>query len=391
MLMQYFLLFIILVIFLVLITRPFTVLFHELGHAIPAILLTGKRVAVYIGSYGDPAKSLRLTLGLLDIWFKYNPFLWRQGLCIPNTENCSINKQILWIVCGPIASLILALIACYCSFAYDLHGALKLSLIVFLSSAIFDLFINIIPDNTPVKLHDGSIAYNDGYNLRKLLGYKKFPNEYLIAVKQFNYMEYERALQLFEKFLNQKIIHEDIYRLSIASAINIRKFEKALEYHLELSSASELNSDDYCNLGLIKGYLNKHEESYEAFEKSLSLNSKNIHTLNNRGYFLNVQGRYDEAIQDFDFAILIDPDFIYPYINRGFAYVKTGKFEKGLDDLEYALKIEPDNSYACRNLGVYYMDKGNKSEALNCFEKAKNFDKYTHLIDEYILSVKSSL
>ncbi|MBK8341854.1 MAG: M50 family metallopeptidase [Bacteroidetes bacterium] len=42
---------------LVFITRTFTVLFHELGHAIPAILMSKKAVTIYIGSYGDPKRA----------------------------------------------------------------------------------------------------------------------------------------------------------------------------------------------------------------------------------------------------------------------------------------------------------------------------------------------
>jgi len=64
--MPYFPIILLSLILLVLLTRPLTVIFHELGHAIPAILLTKEKVTVYIGSYGDPKKSLRIKIGLLD-------------------------------------------------------------------------------------------------------------------------------------------------------------------------------------------------------------------------------------------------------------------------------------------------------------------------------------
>jgi hypothetical protein len=80
---------IILLIFLglVLITRPVTVLLHELGHAIPAILLTRQKVTIYIGSHGDPKKSLKFKLGLLEGYFRYNPFDWNRGLCVPSARS----------------------------------------------------------------------------------------------------------------------------------------------------------------------------------------------------------------------------------------------------------------------------------------------------------------
>ncbi|HVV04311.1 MAG TPA: M50 family metallopeptidase [Puia sp.] len=44
---------------LAIIVRIFTVLFHELGHAFAALLLTGGKVTIYVGSYGDPATTSR--------------------------------------------------------------------------------------------------------------------------------------------------------------------------------------------------------------------------------------------------------------------------------------------------------------------------------------------
>ncbi len=46
---------------------PITVLLHELGHAIPALILTRQKVSIYIGSYGDPDKSLHFRIGLLEL------------------------------------------------------------------------------------------------------------------------------------------------------------------------------------------------------------------------------------------------------------------------------------------------------------------------------------
>jgi hypothetical protein len=63
------------------ITRPFTVLFHELGYAIPIILMTREDATIYVGSYGDKRHSINLCLGSLNIWIRYNPFGWRGGLC----------------------------------------------------------------------------------------------------------------------------------------------------------------------------------------------------------------------------------------------------------------------------------------------------------------------
>lgn len=127
--MQYFPTFLLMLIGLALIARPFTVLFHELGHAIPVILLTKQKATIYIGSYGDPKSSIKINFGLLTIYFRYNPLAWRLGLCVPSAKSVSINRQIVYTLAGPIASLIIATIVCYFTFAYDFHGFLKSFLI----------------------------------------------------------------------------------------------------------------------------------------------------------------------------------------------------------------------------------------------------------------------
>jgi hypothetical protein len=52
-----------------------TVALHELGHAIPALLMTRDEVTIYIGSFGNPYSSFHFTTGRLKFCCKYNPLL----------------------------------------------------------------------------------------------------------------------------------------------------------------------------------------------------------------------------------------------------------------------------------------------------------------------------
>ena len=47
--------------------RSITTFFHEMGHAIPALLFTQKeKVNVFVGTYGDISNSLQLNFGRLS-------------------------------------------------------------------------------------------------------------------------------------------------------------------------------------------------------------------------------------------------------------------------------------------------------------------------------------
>ena len=158
---------------IIIVTHPLTVILHELGHAIPAILFTKEKVTIYIGSYGETEKSLRFRVGLLEVWLKKSIF-WKTGLCQTSSNNMSFTKKIIFIVGGPLASLTFAVVASYYVFSYDMHGAFKMIMSFFTLAAAWDFFSNIIPSDHPTKLSNGNVCYNDGNSLRKLIYHKRF-------------------------------------------------------------------------------------------------------------------------------------------------------------------------------------------------------------------------
>ncbi|HMK16689.1 MAG TPA: tetratricopeptide repeat protein [Chitinophagaceae bacterium] len=327
----------------------------------------------------------------MEIFFRFNPFAWRLGLCIPSAKAISINRQIIYTLTGPITSLLIAFVACYFTFSYDLHGFLKLFLIVFLGSSIFDLFINLIPIETPIKLYDGTFTHNDGYNLKRLFYYKSLPKEYIKAAELYQEQRYSEAAILFDKILSNGFKDENIYRLTISSYLLGKNYQKSKELSDEFIQLNKMNSDDLSNAAFSYSQLELHEQAMNLYDKSLEQNPNNKNSLNNKGYTLNLLNRYEEAISFFDKAIELDKDFAYSYNNRGLSKIKIGKQEDGLKDINYSLELDKDNSYGYRNLGIYHFDKGEYHKALQLFTKAMELDSSTHLIGEFITETKKHL
>ncbi|WP_124981267.1 tetratricopeptide repeat protein [Nonlabens xiamenensis] len=378
-------------ILLVVITRPFTVIFHELGHGIPALLLTKDKVTLYIGSYGDPKHSLTFRIGRLEFFFKYNPFLWKLGLCIPHSKEVTINRQIFITVFGPVTSLFLGAVGCYTAFAGDFHGSIKLISVVLLGSSAFDFFINIVPRDEPIELFDGSIVHNDGQQLRQLFKYKTLDSKYTVGADHYNKQEYEIAAKAFHNIIDNGLRNDMVYRLAISAYLQFKDYKTALTLHEEFEKYCNLNSDDYANSGLIKSQLGSYYDGMHDYQKSLDVNPKNKYALNNRGYTYNLLELYDQAIADFNKAIQIEPKFAYSFNNRGLAKIKLGQVDEGLRDIKTSMDLDDKNSYAYRNLGIYHYDKGDFAKALEHFEKAYELDKDTHLITEYIDKTKEKL
>lgn len=368
---------------IIFVTRPLTVLFHELGHAIPAIIFTGKKVTIYIGSHGETAKSFKIKIGLLEVWIRPK-YCWTRGLCEPSSTAMSNNQGIIFLFGGTIASLLIASIASYFIFKYEMHGALKLGIIVFLISSIFDFVINIVPSNTPIKVDAGELRYNDGNGLLKLFYLKKFPVQYEKAIETFNNKDYKTAAISFENFLKKGLESEDIFRLAITSFIMTEDYAKALELETIFKNKFEPTADDYCNSGFIKLKTDFIEESIICFKEALVLNPEHTYSLNNLGYALVIKEQYAEALTYLDKAIEFDKQFAYAYTNRGLVNIKLGKAEDGLSDLQYSMQLDTTNSYTFRNLGVYHLEKNNKKEALAFFQKAKELDPKTDSVDDFI-------
>lgn len=369
---------------LALLIRPFTILFHELGHAIPAILITKKPVSIYIGSYGDQRNSLHFKIGLLDVWFKYNPLYWLRGVCIPSEKEVSIKHQIIYTITGPLASITIALISCYFAFTYDLHGSIKLLLVIFLGSSIFDLFVNLTPNDSAIKLFNGELVYNDGYQLKQLFYYRQYLNDYSEGVKLFNDQKYSEASIKFIDLLNHGFQDESVFRLAIYSNIQIENYEQAKRLIDDFIDIGKMNCDDYSNAGFVYSQLCLQDKAILYYDKSLEIDSSNKNSLNNKGYSLFLIEKYEEAIYYFDKAIEIDIEFAFPYNNRGLSKIYIGKVEEGLEDIKHSLKLDKNNAYGYRNLGIYHLGINDCAKALELFNKAKSIDRTTHLIDEYI-------
>lgn len=369
---------------LYLLIRPINTLFHELGHAIPAILMTKKPVSIYIGSYGDTRKSLHFRIGLLDVWFSYHTFSWWCGLCVTSTDDISINKQIISIFTGPLTSFSIAAVACYFTFAYDNHGFLKLVFVIFLFTATIDLFANLIPRAIPVKLNDGRLIYNDGYQIMQLLNSKRFINKYEHAGELYMQNKFAESAAAFYDILQKVRKDDDTYRMTIRSYFRAGNYQRVNEVFDEFVTYGNVDSDDYAGAGHFNSLIGQYDVALGMYDASLEMNPNNKHSLNNKGFTLNLLRKFDEAIMLFDKAMEVDSAFSYTYSNRGLAKIKLGRTEEGLEDIYYSLKLNEGDSYGYRSLGIYHLDRREYSDAQEMFKKAKELDNTTYQIDELI-------
>lgn len=376
---------------LFIISRAITVLLHEIGHAIPALIFTQKTVKIYVGSYGEEKDLIKLSVSTrLELNIKWNPLKWQKGMVVSHSLHISAAKRIIITSSGPLMSLLLAIISLWTVLQFDLNGFLKLFSAIFFLSALLDLR-NLYPYDTPILLNDGTIIYCDGYNLRMLVKDEKQKKILKKALQLFDIQKYDRSFLLFNKlqpYLINQVIFQRIQELS-----QTKQFLKAKEFYSRLSSESFFQPDDYTlsNIGVIESNLNAHDLAFNYYNQALALNKNNIYALNNRGFTNIVIARYNDAIADFDKALAIEPDYAYSYANKGFAKIKLGITEEGLSDIYKSISIDDKNSYAYRNLGIYYLEKMNYQQALEQLEIAYQLEPGAYMLNEYMQMAKNEL
>lgn len=149
-----------------------TVTLHEVGHAIPALLMTREEVAIYIGSTGDPSKSFHGSVGRVDFYCKYNPLLWFKGCCTCADEYLSIDQSIWFFAGGPIASILLTIITWLMVSNLQQEGFFRIvfGFIFFISLMI--TIGNLIPNPTSRYTPSGHAIYSDLHQIFRLIRMK---------------------------------------------------------------------------------------------------------------------------------------------------------------------------------------------------------------------------
>ncbi|MBV7530519.1 DUF4344 domain-containing metallopeptidase [Chitinophaga sp. sic0106] len=149
------------------IVRFFCIFFHELGHALPAMKYTQMPVTIFVGSYGDERRCIRLSHGLLEIYIKRNPLTWNKGLCVCEADYMTLQQTIIQVLAGPVFSLIVAAVGLTLVCLFDMHGFFRYIFGMFLISSTFDLFNNLIPRT--IASSDYSVIKSDGKILLELI------------------------------------------------------------------------------------------------------------------------------------------------------------------------------------------------------------------------------
>lgn len=366
------------------------VLIHELGHGIPSLIFTKKKVTLFIGCMDYPKRFLKIPIGRLVMIFNLNLFQQKGGLCKLEESEMNFKQQLIMIAMGPIASFLVALVLIYLCWFTSIHDNVKTLCFILCVYVLAGIVRNIIPNDRPILLKDGHLTYNDGKQIQQLLALKRVNTEYVAALDYYNKQQYQLAVLEFEKIIAQDCHEQQIYKLLLSSLLQIKDKQRSSEL-IKIYTEKYLpqfDAFDYGNVALIHSYNGNYDKALEFYGKALESEAHRDTHLNNRGYTYNLMGNYELALQDFEEAIQLDESFAYALNNRGFAKIKLGLKEDGLKDLETSMTLDDLNSYCYLNFGIYHLENGDHATARDYFLKTQELDPKTVQLDYYLDLVK---
>lgn len=371
--------------------RSITTLFHELGHALPALAFTRKeKVVVLVGSYHDVSNCWKLQLGRLIIYLKLNVFNWRIGLCQHGAATGLI-PQLLIILGGPLASLMIASSAFYLIFNSNLSQGWIVFSTLFLISAVIDFLVNLDPSHKPIKLYDNSIMYTDGYQILRTIKRTGMPEEFFTAEKLMHAGKPAEALAICKELVENPPQKKEVYDLIVESLMKQKNYGDALEFYDILKGIHKLNYLDFYRMGFLNLKMNRYDTALEYFDHCIYEKHTDALTLNHRGYIHLQRGNYERAEMDLEAAIFYAPDFPDAYSNRGLLKIKNRDSASGYQDLQQALIMDATNPSVYYHLGIYFELERDFPPALTNFQKAKELGFEHHGLEMRIAEVERCL
>lgn len=357
------------------------VLLHELGHAIPILIWSEKKVIVFIGSFGARSRSLRLPFGRLELFIKYNPLLWMRGMCQPG-EHLSVKKTIFYTAMGPLVSLAIA-VSCFVLLKnIDFGAGQMVILVTIMTIGGMCTLGSAIPRNRLFVTHDGMPMGNDASQIVRLWKMRGLPDAYWEVWKKICNKEYDAASDLAEKTIDEGYSNAALLRLAIVAHMRTGRYERTGTL-LELIRANHrFILEDEVNDGCHKILVGRFGEATYIYSKLLRTHFNHFIILNNMGYSLVADGKPEKALSYLDRGIMLAPRFADLYANRAWAKMMQGKWEEGMADARRALELDDTNVDGYRVSGLYALEKGRAQEAKDLLLKAWSLDRHALFIDE---------
>jgi len=365
---------------MVMILRSFTTLFHELGHAIPALTFSSDKVKVYIGTYGSTDQVLPLKMGRLEIYFKFNILAWNTGMC-SHGRTQGLWKNFIIVLGGPVASLLISVPLFVFLINNAINPLISFGIAIFIMAASLDFISNLIPMGKQINLDGGSAIFNDGMQLILLFKRSRLPDVYFEMEKLIDEKEYVTAIERGRSIILNQKSEPALYDLMITALFAVHEYEDIITALKLKSQYYELSPHDYHQMGIAHTKLNHFEKALKFLNQAIYKHYDNAQMLIDRGYLHLQRSDPHAAFDDCNAAIQYNPALTKAVLYRSLALIRLEEPEDALHDLDVLIKHEPDNALAWFYLGMAHEELKNDNHAFDSYTMAKQLGCTAHGLD----------
>lgn len=191
-----------------------------------------------------------------------------------------------------------------------------------------------------------------------------------------------KAIEIYPDFDDASSLLYYTYMTLFRKKLDENKFSKALEY---LNKCRPLikNNDELLNFESELSYLYRmqknYKKAYENIEKVMEMGRNDSWVYSEAALCLFGLEQYDKAMVYLEKSLALGKNDNWLYYYAALCADSLDDYQKQLKYLEEGVKLYPDDADLNYVFGVYYINKREFSKALECLNKAKEYDDKAEL------------
>lgn len=334
-----------------------TVLIHELGHALPALMFTDGEVKVLVGADNTEEAKFKINLGRLKLYFipLFSPV--NAGLCMHGKVD-KFYQNFIILVGGVSFTLTTAIVFALLVFNNSPSDFWKFSAYFFLALSAWQFVNNLYPST--FRLPGGKTAGTDGYLLRKLFQVQYGDEGLKKAHELYARGDLKKTADFLMYWEKGNKIRLALYDFARRVCLEAKRYELLLvltDNYID-GRPERLKPDRYMDLATAYLQLGKYENALSCCEKVMYAQPMNTAALNKTGIIYYAANNKTAAEHVFKKVMKIgganDETYLYIGLLR---FNKTDPTEAE-EWFQKAVSHDPNDANMCYFIAETYHNNG---------------------------------
>lgn len=363
----------------VLLAVPLSTAFHELGHALPALLWTqNKPVKMYLGSYGVEDSAWRIAVGRLNIFVHKAVLRSIRGLVDYDHVQVSTKKFVFLVLNGPLFSMLVAGTALSLGIVFKLGFGFLIAFGTWALTAVVQSVKDLVPNRRPIHRENGEPTYNDGELIRTSLRFLKQPEGMQAALKLYWDQQYGEALTNFDRLWKEGERSQMLFQCLLDCCRQLENFSQGAKWANRYHEVHDLSAEELAQTGYFYLENKDYQKGMRDLNNALAENPDLPSALMNRGVLHLRNEEVSAALSDLDRALALEDGSAAIWASRGHCLTLLDRLEEAKVSLLRGEKLASQDPFVKAYLGYYYLQTGKREDGITYL---KEIDPESELVE----------